>query len=347
MNPKINNKRLVLLALTILAITGVLAQTPVEVDKNFINSLGNKDFQAAYNLSKNPNWGTFEQFRSVQSFGGITKTQIIDLTEKPDEQSLACIYADVIYTDPINGNAQITEKFYLTKINGYFIIISLKILTFERLCEPPSRKWMKTQLMQMKTESPPNFEIDTSQQFVFEKLYSSKGYIYVLAIIVHFNLVEMSSTQLFIFISCDANNSWKVDNTQILNNATVTFTDVDNDNYPEMLIESRYLVAGICSKSISIRSLKTDKELFYYGTPTNVIGCAGIYEENKFSIGNIVYTDYQYFLIDGIDRKKDILESTVTYTFNGGKTEEEAFQKAKKTIITRRLHFDNGTYISY
>lgn len=101
---------------------------PQSVVKSFIEDLGKKDFQSAYNKTRVEKWGTFENFSSNKAFGGINATLINEIKQKPDENNNAIVYVDAYYYDPINGDNQFKEKFYLRQFGGDWKIIDLKIV---------------------------------------------------------------------------------------------------------------------------------------------------------------------------------------------------------------------------
>lgn len=101
---------------------------PIEVVKLFIKSLGNRDFETAYNLEANKAWGDYQQFSSPKAFGGINATAINKIEEIEINAEDAKIYVDAYYYDPVNGNNRFHQYFYLKKINDEWKIIKLKIL---------------------------------------------------------------------------------------------------------------------------------------------------------------------------------------------------------------------------
>lgn len=102
---------------------------PIEVVKLFIESLGKKDFQTAYNLQKIDSWGTFNDFSSTKAFGGINATSINEIKQLPDENGKSVIFVDAYYYDPVNGDNRFEENFYLQKINDEWKITDFKIVS--------------------------------------------------------------------------------------------------------------------------------------------------------------------------------------------------------------------------
>lgn len=55
----------------------ILSATSVASD--FINFLGNKDFESAYQLQEIDTWGSLDRFSSTKTFGGITHTKVLEI----------------------------------------------------------------------------------------------------------------------------------------------------------------------------------------------------------------------------------------------------------------------------
>jgi hypothetical protein len=104
---------------------------PIDIVNLFVESLGKKDFETAYNLQKVESWGNYEKFSSTSSFGGINATSINEIKKLDDEEGKTVIYVDAYYYDPINGNNQYKQNFYLEKINEEWKITKLKVVDTE------------------------------------------------------------------------------------------------------------------------------------------------------------------------------------------------------------------------
>ncbi len=99
-------------------------QTVIE----FINELGKQNFQQAYELTKNHKWGTFSNFGSEKSFGGISATKILETKLSESKSETATVFANVVYTDAINGSNQFQQNFYLQKYGNNWRIIDMKLI---------------------------------------------------------------------------------------------------------------------------------------------------------------------------------------------------------------------------
>ncbi len=103
-------------------------ETALDVVKIFVESLGKKDFETAYNLQQNTKWNDYEKFSSTKSFGGINATSINEIRKEDDENGKSVIYVDAYYYDPVNGDNQFKQKFYLQEIDNQWKIVDLKIV---------------------------------------------------------------------------------------------------------------------------------------------------------------------------------------------------------------------------
>lgn len=102
---------------------------PIEVVELFINSLGDKDFETAYDLQNVKSWGDYQQFSSTKSFGGINATAINEITEIEENTEDAKIYVDAYYYDPVNGDNRFQQYFHLKKFDNKWKIEKLEQTT--------------------------------------------------------------------------------------------------------------------------------------------------------------------------------------------------------------------------
>jgi hypothetical protein len=108
--------------------TDGISNDPKTVVKNFIENLGQKDFQSAFDKTQVEKWGSFENFSSKKAFGGINATSINVIKQEPDENNNAIVFVDAYYYDPTNGDNRFKEKFYLKQFGGEWKIVDLKII---------------------------------------------------------------------------------------------------------------------------------------------------------------------------------------------------------------------------
>jgi len=102
--------------------------------KSFLEDLGTGDFSSAYSKTKNPNWGNYDHFSSVNGFGGIISTKVFDLYSVSNNGSTAIVYIDYEAVDPVNdskhpergSNPRYTQYFHLQKYYGDWKITKTK-----------------------------------------------------------------------------------------------------------------------------------------------------------------------------------------------------------------------------
>lgn len=99
-----------------------------ETVNEFVNLLSTQNFQEAFNLTANPNWGTYSEFSSTNAFGGITMTIVYDLETVESSNEKATVYAEVAYFDDANGTDQFQQNFYLQKYGNDWKIVDMKLV---------------------------------------------------------------------------------------------------------------------------------------------------------------------------------------------------------------------------
>ncbi|MCA0447307.1 MAG: fibrobacter succinogenes major paralogous domain-containing protein [Bacteroidetes bacterium] len=104
------------------------SQEPVDVVKGFIEDLGRKNYQAAFEKTDEISLGRLEIFKSDHSFGSITSTEIHSVSPKPDEKDTAVVFADASFTSA-KGTKRLLQLFYLLKFGGNWKIIGIKVTT--------------------------------------------------------------------------------------------------------------------------------------------------------------------------------------------------------------------------
>ncbi|MBS1552623.1 MAG: hypothetical protein JST15_11220 [Bacteroidetes bacterium] len=101
----------------------------------WIDNLGKKDFQAAYNQMSPSLRGTFEAFSSTKQYGGITGTKVN--SDDIDCFNVSDCYFEVIATydsfDQVNGNGKFTDQFKINNCNGNWEITSIKRVLKEKI----------------------------------------------------------------------------------------------------------------------------------------------------------------------------------------------------------------------
>lgn len=101
----------------------------------WIDNLGKKDFQSAYNQMSPSLRGTFESFSSPKKYGGITGTKVYN--DEIDVYNISDCYFEVIAIydsyDPLNGNGKFTDQFKINNCNGNWEITSIKRVHKEKI----------------------------------------------------------------------------------------------------------------------------------------------------------------------------------------------------------------------
>jgi hypothetical protein len=103
-----------------------------EVVRGFLSDLGNRDFQSAYDKQKNKTWGNLENFKSPKSFGGITSTDIKEVTLNYDNGNTASVYAYYYSYDPANKDGWYKQDFELQKFGNEWKIVKVKNIDFKQ-----------------------------------------------------------------------------------------------------------------------------------------------------------------------------------------------------------------------
>ncbi len=98
---------------------------PLEVAKQFLNDLGNKDYSSAYNKQSNPGWGNLNEFTS--KFNSIQGVEITNSFVKSQDSNNAVVYVEVRIKDSSTGTGLTlwSEDYYLTKYGSEWKIVKL------------------------------------------------------------------------------------------------------------------------------------------------------------------------------------------------------------------------------
>lgn len=103
----------------------------VDIVKLFIESLSKKDFQTAYNLQKNNNWTSFEEF--IKAFGDKNVIKINQIKQLSDKNGKTVICVDANYFDSLNAKYRFNGNFYLKKISKKWNLTDFKIISTKSL----------------------------------------------------------------------------------------------------------------------------------------------------------------------------------------------------------------------
>jgi len=106
--------------------TPVSTSKPLSVVRGFIEDLGKGDFYSAYQKQQNKNWGSYEFFSSVKSYGGISSTSINEINIVNEGNYEATVYVDYYSYDPYNKDGRYKQNFDLKKFGDNWKIVKVK-----------------------------------------------------------------------------------------------------------------------------------------------------------------------------------------------------------------------------
>ncbi len=105
---------------------------PLNTVIDFIEYLGDRNFEKAFELQKVGEWGDYEHFSSSKAFGGIAGTKIDTISVESYNNDIAKIYCEAVYYDTVNGSASIRQVFTVKKIGSDYYITDMNVFYFER-----------------------------------------------------------------------------------------------------------------------------------------------------------------------------------------------------------------------
>lgn len=103
----------------------------LDVVQDFLTNLGDGEFEKAFALQENKNWGNFEKFASADAFGGIYAVFADSLSILSKTESKAEIYCNATYKDSINGSAEVSQTFTVSKQNNEWKITDMKVSKYD------------------------------------------------------------------------------------------------------------------------------------------------------------------------------------------------------------------------
>ncbi len=87
--------------------------------RTFLGHLRAKKLKKAYKVSKNPNWGTYDQFSNPNSgFGSVKKLSIKNIKTNTENSKTASVNASYDVEDTHGNKSALNVKFELQNING-------------------------------------------------------------------------------------------------------------------------------------------------------------------------------------------------------------------------------------
>lgn len=112
--------------------TGTIPPKPSADPKSsvskFLNSLGSQNLRGAYEISDNPNWGSYENFSNPTSgFGAVKNVSVKNITTNSTSANSASVNATYEVTDKEGRTTALLVTFGLKNVNGEWKISSYKI----------------------------------------------------------------------------------------------------------------------------------------------------------------------------------------------------------------------------
>ncbi|WP_052910907.1 NTF2-like N-terminal transpeptidase domain-containing protein [Riemerella anatipestifer] len=91
---------------------------PKATVSKFLNNLGSNNLKAAYEISSNPKWGSYDQFSNPTSgFGSVKNISVKNISTQSSSDNSATVNASYNVTDN-NGNTSALEVTYTLKSDG-------------------------------------------------------------------------------------------------------------------------------------------------------------------------------------------------------------------------------------
>ncbi|MDY3344973.1 NTF2-like N-terminal transpeptidase domain-containing protein [Riemerella anatipestifer] len=98
--------------------TSKVKAEPKSVVSKFLNNLGSNNLKAAYEISSNPKWGSYDQFSNPTSgFGSVKNISVKNISTQSSSDNSATVNASYNVTDN-NGNTSALDVTYTLKSDG-------------------------------------------------------------------------------------------------------------------------------------------------------------------------------------------------------------------------------------
>ncbi len=92
----------------------------------WVNALGNRDFETAYQLMSHKKSGDFSKFISTKGYGGITGTNIFSCHEVNSYGCNSEVIVDYESFDPYNKDGRYKQKIFLNNCSGKWLITEIE-----------------------------------------------------------------------------------------------------------------------------------------------------------------------------------------------------------------------------
>lgn len=104
------------------------AADPKNTVSKFLNSVSSQNLKAAYDVSNNPSWGSYESFSNPNSgFGAVKNVSVKNITTSASNPNGASVNATYDVTDKNGKTTSLKVTFGLKNVNGDWKISSYKI----------------------------------------------------------------------------------------------------------------------------------------------------------------------------------------------------------------------------
>jgi hypothetical protein len=105
--------------------------TPEGVVVKFIESLGKRDFSAAFALMTEKRRGSYNSFISTKGYGGITSTKVFSCTKTGEINNKSEVTVSYESIDPANKSGKFNQYFYLIPFNDSYLISEIKNINIQ------------------------------------------------------------------------------------------------------------------------------------------------------------------------------------------------------------------------
>ena len=114
-------------------INGKGAENPEQVVAKFLSYLGSQNFRAAYDISENPNWGTYDKFSNPNSgFGGVKSIHVKNISMKSISDKNAVVNAVYQVVDSEENTMELGVSYILKQSENIWKISNYKINSSEK-----------------------------------------------------------------------------------------------------------------------------------------------------------------------------------------------------------------------
>ena len=114
-------------------INGKGAENPEQVVAKFLSYLGSQNFRAAYDISENPNWGTYDKFSNPNlGFGGVKSIHVKNISMKSISDKNAVVNAVYQVVDSEENTMELGVSYILKQSENIWKISNYKINSSEK-----------------------------------------------------------------------------------------------------------------------------------------------------------------------------------------------------------------------